>query len=186
MAKRYLSELFTPAVRSAQEHYYQRSMEPTPSGARDRLGDAEIEFIETRDSFYMATASTDGWPYLQHRGGPPGFLSVVNGDTLAFADFRGNRQLITTGNLAANQRTSLFLMDYPRRLRLKILAHATVHDARDHPDLVERVAPAALARRTERIVSLAVIGYDWNCAAYITPRFTEAELREALASGWQP
>src|SRR5215471_1426429 len=105
---------------------------------RDALTQEEITFIQARDSFYMATVSETGWPYIQHRGGRAGFLRVLNPETLAFADYQGNRQLLSTGNLAANDRVALFLMNYPQRTRLKILGHARVEDAREHPELAQQ------------------------------------------------
>jgi predicted pyridoxine 5'-phosphate oxidase superfamily flavin-nucleotide-binding protein len=186
MADRYLSELLTPAVGAAQDHYYGRRAAPPTGTDGDSLGEAEVEFIARRDSFYMATISSSGWPYLQHRGGPAGFLAVLDPRTLAFADLKGNRQLITTGNVSENDRAALFLMDYPRRQRLKLLGHARVLDARVAAELADRVAPAGLRRRVERVVTIELVGFDWNCPAYITPRYTEAEIREAVASGWAP
>lgn len=186
MADRYLAETLTPAVRDAQVRYYGRSFRGAPAAEPDVLGPAETEYIALRDSFYMATVSSDGWPYLQHRGGPPGFLRVLDGHTLAFADLEGNRQLITTGNLDGNDRVSLMLMDYPQRVRLKILGRARALDARAHAELADRVSTPELRRRVARVVVIDVVGFDWNCPAYITPRFTEAELLAALAAGWRP
>src|SRR5579871_3890889 len=117
----------------------------------EELTDDEIEFIRARDSFYMATINENGWPYVQHRGGPPGFLHVVSPAKLAFADYVGNRQLLSTGNLAANDRVALFLMDYPNRTRLKILGHARVEDAREHPELVQQLAEPDVRRIVERL-----------------------------------
>lgn len=186
MAMRYRSELLTPAVRDAQQRSYGRSVDVPLIEARDELGPDERAFIAERDSCYLASVSSSGWPYLQHRGGPPGFLHVLDAHTIAFADLKGNRQLITTGNLAANDRVSMFLMDYPRRTRLKLLGHATVLDAREHGELAATLAPPELANRVERLVRIEVVGFDWNCPAYITPRFTEAELRAAFDAGWRP
>jgi uncharacterized protein len=124
MARRYLEIAVTPAVTEAQKRYFGRSLDSQAGAAREPLGDDEIAFIAARDSFYIATVSETGWPYIQHRGGRPGFLRAIDAHTLAFADYKGNRQLLSTGNLAANDRVSLFLMDYPRRERLKILGHA--------------------------------------------------------------
>src|SRR5436189_5732999 len=126
MADRYRQTLFTPAVLAAQERYYGRNEAIGSAPAVDPLTDEERIFIEARDSFYMATVSENGWPYIQHRGGPAGFLRVISPRRLAFADFRGNRQLLTTGNLSVNKRVALFLMDYRRRERLKILAEGLV------------------------------------------------------------
>ena len=149
--------------------------------AFDRFTADEAAFIAARDSFFMATVSESGWPYVQHRGGPPGFLQVLDERTLGFADYRGNRQLLSTGNLAANDRVALFLMDYPRRERLKILGHGRVEDARRRPDLVRLFAEDADPGIVERLFLIEVISFDWNCPKYITPRFTEAEVEVAVA-----
>jgi uncharacterized protein len=122
MPKKYLEIAVTPAVAAAQKQYFGRSLRvEAESSNRDPLGTDELGFISGLDSFYMATVSETGWPYIQTRGGPPGFLRTIDPLTLAFADYRGNRQLLSTGNVAINERVSLFLMDYPRRERLKIL-----------------------------------------------------------------
>ena len=148
---------------------------------RDPLTDEERSFIEARDSFYMATITENGWPYVQHRGGRPGFLRVVNPTQLAFADYKGNRQMLTTGNLAANDRVALFLMDYPRRERLKILGHARVADARQHPELVAQLAESEARGLVERLFFIDVLSFDWNCPKYITARYTAAEVEAAVA-----
>ncbi|MEO7166949.1 MAG: pyridoxamine 5'-phosphate oxidase family protein [Chthoniobacterales bacterium] len=179
MANRFLQTLFTPSVLSAQAHYHGRSRALPPAPERDSLGDDESAFIAARDSFYLATVSENGWPYLQHRGGAPGFLRVINPTQLAFADYKGNRQLLTTGNLAANDRVTLFLMDYPNRTRLKIIGHARVEDAREHPELMATLADPAIARLVERFIFVDVVSFDWNCQQYITPRYTLEERRSA-------
>ena len=182
MAGRYLQTHFTPEVLAAQEHYYGRPQLIPPQPERDPLTAEETEFIARRDSFYLATVTSDGWPYVQHRGGPAGFLKVLDPQTLGFADFKGNRQLLSTGNLAASDRVSLFLMDYPRRERLKILGHARVLDAREHRDLADQLAPTPdLRGKVERLFLINVVSFDWNCPQYITPRFTEAEVEAAVA-----
>jgi predicted pyridoxine 5'-phosphate oxidase superfamily flavin-nucleotide-binding protein len=181
MAGRYLETHFTPAVLAAQQQYFGRSQSIPPQPERDPLTPEEAEFIGRRDSFYMATVTSDGWPYLQHRGGNAGFLKVVGPNSLAFADYRGNRQLLSTGNLAANDRVALFLMDYPRRERLKILGHARVEDARQRPDLVRLFAGDVNPGMVERVFLIEVISFDWNCPKYITPRFTEDEVEAAVA-----
>jgi predicted pyridoxine 5'-phosphate oxidase superfamily flavin-nucleotide-binding protein len=182
MAGRYLETYFTPEVLAAQAHYYGRSQAIPPQPERDPLGAEEAGFIAHRDSFYMATVTSDGWPYIQHRGGPPGFLKVLDPQTLGFADLKGNRQLLSTGNLAASDRVSLFLMDYPRRERLKILGHARVLDARGHGELVDQLTPTPELRdKVERLILIKVISFDWNCPQYITPRYTDEEVREAVA-----
>lgn len=182
MAGRYLETYFTPDVLAAQAHYYGRTQALPSQPERDALTAAETGFILRRDSFYMATVTSDGWPYLQHRGGPAGFLKVLDPQTLGFADFKGNRQLVSTGNLAASDRVSLFFMDYPNRERLKILGQARVIDVRQDRGLADELAPApALRGKIERLFLVSVISFDWNCPQYITPRFTEEEVRVAVA-----
>lgn len=174
--------MFTPAVLAEQERYYGKGRPLPPSPGPDELGALEQVFIENRDSFYLATVTETGWPYVQHRGGPRGFLKVIDERTLAFADLSGNRQLLSTGNLQHNDRVALFLMDYPRRQRLKILGHATILPAHEHPALVEEVLTPGMERSTvERIHRIAVAGFDWNCPKYITPRFTAEEVERAAA-----
>ena len=181
MAGRYLQTCFTPGVLAAQARYYGRSQAIPPQPDHDLLTEEEASFIRLRDSFYLSTVAVNGWPYIQHRGGPPGFLKVLDDHTLGFADFKGNRQLLTTGNLAGSDRVSLFLMDYPNRERLKILGHARVLDARGNPELADRFTPApALRARVERLVVIDVLGFDWNCPQYITPRFSEAEVEAVV------
>jgi predicted pyridoxine 5'-phosphate oxidase superfamily flavin-nucleotide-binding protein len=181
MAGRYLETYLTPKVLAAQRHYFGRAQSLPPQPERDPLTDEERLFIEARDSFYMATVSENGWPYLQHRGGARGFLRVVGPTQLAFADYRGNRQMLSTGNLAASDRVALFLMDYPRRERLKILGHARVEDARQHPELVAQLAEPEARGLVERLFLIDVLSFDWNCPKYITPRYTAAEIEDAVA-----
>jgi predicted pyridoxine 5'-phosphate oxidase superfamily flavin-nucleotide-binding protein len=180
MAERFMQNVLTPSVLAAQEHYYGRRASISSAPERDPLTDEERTFIEARDSFYMATITESGWPYIQHRGGHPGFLRVVSPTQLAFADYKGNRQMLSTGNLAANDRVALFLMDYPRRERLKILGHARVEDARQHPELVAKLAEPDVHRLVERLFFIEVISFDWNCPKYITPRYTAAEVEKAV------
>jgi predicted pyridoxine 5'-phosphate oxidase superfamily flavin-nucleotide-binding protein len=181
MAGKFLELAFTPNVLAAQQKYFGRAQNPPSQAERDALTDNEVQFIQSRDSFYMATVSETGWPYMQHRGGAPGFLRVVSPTQLAFADYKGNRQMLSTGNLAANDRVCLFLMDYPQRTRLKILGHARVVDAREHPELVAQFAESEACGIVERIFLIELISYDWNCPKYITPRYTAAEVEEAIA-----
>jgi predicted pyridoxine 5'-phosphate oxidase superfamily flavin-nucleotide-binding protein len=141
----------------------------------------EVDFIASRDSFYMATVSETGWPYVQHRGGPPGFVKVLGPNLIGFADFKGNRQLVSTGNISITDRVALFMMDYPHRTRLKLLGHARVLEAREHPELVDQLAPEPLRSKVERLFLIQVISYDWNCHQYITPRFTAAEVEKYVA-----
>ena len=182
MARTYLSTMFGPGARAMQAAAGSRSsyarME-AEAGAQDDLTGREIEFIAARDSFYMASVTEDGWPYVQHRGGPIGFLRHLGGNRIGFADYSGNRQYLSTANLAADDRVSLFLMDYPNRRRLKLIGHA---HASDDPADVRRVMPPDYAAEPERAWLIDVVGYDWNCPQHITPRFTEAEVRR----GTQP
>jgi predicted pyridoxine 5'-phosphate oxidase superfamily flavin-nucleotide-binding protein len=180
MADKFLELLLTPSVVQAQKHYFGRARPLSGGAERDALTEDEIQFIQARDSFYMATVSESGWPYVQHRGGKPGFLQVVNPAKLAFADYRGNHQLLSTGNLAANDRVCLFLMDYPQRTRLKILGHARIEDARQYPELAAQFAPPELQRSVERVFLIDVVSFDWNCPQYITPRYTAAEVETAV------
>lgn len=145
----------------------------------ESLTEDEAAFIAERDSFYMATANQDGWPYIQHRGGPKGFLHVVDEHTLAFADVSGNRQYISTGNLANDDRVALFLMDYPHRTRLKILAHATTTPWTEAPEDLRNALALGPNARPERLVTLRVEGFDWNCPQGITPRWTSDEILES-------
>lgn len=180
MAGKFLELAFTPNVLAAQQKYFGRSQQLPPPPERDALTDDEAQFIQSRDSFYLSTVSEAGWPYVQHRGGKPGFLHVVSPTQLAFADYKGNRQMLSTGNLAANDRVCLFLMDYPQRTRLKILGHAKVVDAREHPELVAQLAEPEARGIVERIFLIEVVSYDWNCPKYITPRYTASEVQEAI------
>jgi uncharacterized protein len=182
MAAKFMHLVLTPAVQAAQERYFGKHQAVAGAPERDPFTDDEAAFIARRDSFYMATTNSDGWPYLQHRGGPAGFLRVLGPHQLGFADFKGNRQLLTTGNLDGNDRVALFLMDYPNRERLKILGHAKVLDAREHASLADQLNPTPeLRSKIERLFLIEVVSFDWNCPQYITPRFTEAEMEQAVA-----
>jgi uncharacterized protein len=181
MAEKFLELLVTPSVAQAQERYYGSSQPVSSEAERDALTDDETQFIQLRDSFYMATLSESGWPYMQHRGGKPGFLQVISSTILAFADYRGNRQILSTGNIAANDRVCLFLMDYPQRTRLKILGHARIKDARQHPELVAQFAGPDVQHIVERVFFIDVVSFDWNCPKHITPRYTVAEIERLVA-----
>ena len=181
MANKFMQLVLTPAVQQAQEKYFGKRQVVKNAPETDPLTPSEAYFIASRDSFYMATISETGWPYVQHRGGPPGFVKVLGPDLIGFADFKGNRQLVSTGNLESNDRVALFMMDYPNRTRLKLLGHARVLDARDHPALVDQLAPEALRSKVERLILVQVVSYDWNCPQYITPRFTAAKVENSVA-----
>ena len=180
MATKYLDLSFTDSVCRAQKQYYGNVGKIVGAPGRDPLSQAEAEFIAERDSFYLGSISESGWPYIQHRGGPQGFLRVVNENTLAFADYKGNRQLLTTGNVSVNDRVALFLMDYKNRERLKILGHARVEDARLHSELVAQVSDANMRSSVERLVFIDVVSFDWNCPKYITPRYSAEEVNELV------
>ncbi|MCX6954175.1 MAG: pyridoxamine 5'-phosphate oxidase family protein [Verrucomicrobia bacterium] len=181
MADKFMQLVLTPAVQQAQEKYYGGHQEADAATEADPLTDAEIEFIATRDSFYLATVSETGWPYVQHRGGAAGFVKVLEPGLIGFADYSGNRQLVSAGNLAGIDRVALFLMDYPRRRRLKLLGRARVLDAREHAGLADQFASGALRKRVERLFMIQVVSYDWNCPQYITPRYTLAEVEQYAA-----
>jgi predicted pyridoxine 5'-phosphate oxidase superfamily flavin-nucleotide-binding protein len=180
MPSNFLNLTVTGAVAAAQKKYYGRVFEPQVDSGGDELGDVEREFIGTRDSFYLGTVTETGWPYVQHRGGPTGFLHVVSSTRLAFADLRGNRQMLTTGNVAANDRVTLFLMDYPQRSRLKILGRARILPASEVPDLAAQLIMPE-SSTVERVVTIDVVAFDWNCPKYITPRYTKTEVEAVIA-----
>lgn len=185
MARAFAEIAFTPTVRAVQERQgsaalYARALAPE-AGRADRLGPDEAAFIAARDGFYQATVSETGWPYVQFRGGPPGFLRVLDERTLGYADFRGNRQYVSVGNIVRNDRVALILMDYPNRARLKILGQARAVDGREDPDLVGRLTVPGYRARPERAVLITVAGFDWNCPQHIPQRFTLDELESRLA-----
>jgi len=175
---------FTESVKKTQAHYgTRRANERLQNIDRlDELTRNEALFISQRDGFYLATVNEDGHPYVQFRGGPKGFLKVLDEKTLGFADFRGNLQYISVGNLAANNKAALFLMDYPNQTRLKIFAEIDIVDAADDPSLIERLTMPDYKAKIERAMILHVTAYDWNCPQHITPRFT----LEEIESGTKP
>lgn len=188
MPRRFAQLTFTDSVKAMQEHYGTRSHNAryeASAVANEELGARESEFIAARDSFYLATVSDTGWPYVQHRGGPPGFLQVVDAKTLAFADYRGNRQYQSVGNLAGNDRVCLILVDYPRRRRLKLLGHARAIDiaqlGAQAPAVLEKLQIGWAAAKVPRAIVIAVEAFDWNCSQHITPRFSEREMNEVTA-----
>ena len=181
MAQRYMETVLTPAVKAAQERFYHKAEDyGTGAPELDPLTPREHDFITTRDSFYMATVNEDGWPYVQHRGGPAGFLKVLDASRMGFADYRGNRQLLSVGNLSQNNRVSLFLMDYPAKARLKILGHVHVISADEDPELFQQIVDPEMARRVERGFIIDVLSYDWNCPQYITPRYTAEQIAPSV------
>ncbi|MFT6023304.1 MAG: putative pyridoxine 5'-phosphate oxidase superfamily flavin-nucleotide-binding protein [Ascidiaceihabitans sp.] len=180
--KTYADVMFTPAVRAQQdrdgtgESYARRYANMDLA----QLGPDEADFLGSRTSIYMASVSQTGWPYVQHRGGPAGFLKVLNGQTLGFADYRGNRQYISKGNLSHDNRVSLFAMDYARKARLKLQGYATFQDASDAPELAAQLATEGEGR-VERVVTITVETFDWNCPKFITPRFDAGEIAQLVA-----
>ena len=182
MAAKFMQLVLTPAVQTAQERYFGKHQVVASAPERDPFTADEAAFVAHSDSFYMATTNSDGWPYLKHRGGPAGFLKVLGPHHLGFADFKGNRQLLSTGNLDGDDRVALFLMDYANRERLKILGHARVLDARENAALADQLTPTPeLRSKIERLFLIEVVSFDWNCPQYITPRFTEAEVAAHVA-----
>lgn len=181
MPYHFLEVAVTPSVRAAQA---EMGAEQIWLGSHDRPSDrfteSEIGFIAERDSFYMASVSETGWPYVQHRGGKAGFLAVLDAQTLAFPDYRGNRQYISAGNFSTNDRACLFLMDYPRRARLKIYAHVERLTLDEDPALTARLADPSYRGRPERIIKLRLEAFDWNCPQHIVPRYTEAQIDAAV------
>jgi predicted pyridoxine 5'-phosphate oxidase superfamily flavin-nucleotide-binding protein len=182
MANDFIELAFTESVRKMQEDYGTRALYEkfeARASPQSILTTREKEFVAHRDAFYLASVGENGWPYLQFRGGPPGFLRVLNGNVLAFADFRGNGQFISAGNFDATGKSVLFLMDYARRKRLKIWAEAVVLRASDHPDILAQVALPDYDASVERIFKFTVEAFDWNCPQHITQRYTLAEVKEA-------
>ena len=182
MADRFMHEVLTPAVLQAQDTYYNDTYDTEETApSPDELRPQEVDFIESRDSFYMGTVTENGWPYVQHRGGPPGFFKALGPREIAFADYRGNRQLLSAGSLAVNKRVSLFLIDYPSRKRLKMLGEAEVLDAKKHPELATKLTPpGGHGSAPERIFRIKILSYDWNCPKFITPRFTKSQIQEVV------
>lgn len=186
MGHRFSEILFTDSVRAAQERYGSRPQNERLRAlgpANDALGEDERAFIESRDGFYLASVSQSGWPYIQFRGGPAGFVRALDHRTLGYADFRGNRQYVSTGNIERDGRVALFFMDYAGRRRLKLLGRASIFDAAQSPALARRLELPGYRARVERAVLIAVEAFDWNCPRHITPRYTEAEFEERSGVG---
>jgi len=184
MTPAYADIAFTPTVRAMQSRMGSRAscqrIDHAPR-QRETLTDDEIDFIRACDGFFQATVGETGWPYVQFRGGPAGFLKVLDATTLGYADFRGNVQYISVGNLQGDDRLSMILMDFAHQRRLKIMGRARLVEAAADPALMERLAPPGYRARVERAVVIEVEGFDWNCPQHITPRFTLAEVEQAAA-----
>lgn len=187
MSKHYAAIAFTDHVRAVQhDHgsaaFYGRKVAAgkTSAGA-DPLTEAEKEYLQERDSFFLASVSETGWPYVQFRGGPAGFIRVIDDHTIAWADFRGNLQYISTGNMSGDDRVAVIALDFAHQRRLKIFGHARIVTADDDPELLTALSDGNYEAVVERAVVVSVDAYDWNCPQHITPRFTVAELESALA-----
>ena len=183
MSHKFFDLTFSESVKRAQERYgSRRGLARFEDGEPDFFGltGDEIAYIGERDSFYLATVGEGGQPYVQFRGGPKGFLKALDKHTLGYADFRGNRQYISTGNLSVNDRAALILMDYPNRQRLKILARVEIKDAGDSPDLIQKLEMPGYQAKIERAVVLHVEAFDWNCPQHITPRYTAEEVQSMI------
>ena len=182
MTSRFLNLVFSPSVKVAQQQNGSREAYSKRAGASepDKLTVNEAQFIAARDSFYMATTGTGGWPYIQHRGGPVGFIKVLDERRIGIADFRGNRQYVSVGNLADDNRVALFLMDYPRRARLKLLGRAHTVNLAEAPELAAALVDEAYGAMVERGLIIDLEAFDWNCSQHITPRFTLAEIEPSI------
>lgn len=187
MPRHFAQLTFTDSVKAVQARYGTRSHNEryeASAAANTELGTHESEFIEARDSFYLATVSETGWPYVQHRGGRHGFLKVLDAKTLAFADFRGNLQYQSVGNLGSDDRVCLILVDYPQRRRLKLLGHARSIDIAEVGErtlaLLGQPQIDDAGASVERVLLIEVAAFDWNCARHITPRFSERELADLI------
>jgi len=184
MSRAFADLAFTPTVRALQSELGSRELYAsldTVADRRDALTPREATFIASLDGFAQASVGETGWPYVQHRGGPPGFLKVLDPKTLGYADFRGNVQYVSAGNLRRNDRVAMLLIDHAKRRRLKILGHARLVTAAENPELVARVTLPEYDAVVERAVIITVAAYDWNCPQHITPRFTAAEVEAAIA-----
>jgi predicted pyridoxine 5'-phosphate oxidase superfamily flavin-nucleotide-binding protein len=176
------SLVFTPLVKKLQERYgSRRQYERMAANAeQDRFTEFETQFLAERDSFYWATIGATGWPYIQHRGGPKGFLKVIDDHTLALGDFRGNKQYISTGNLQSDNRVAMIMVDYPRQARLKILGRVDILEGEQAETWLPRVRMPQENTEIERVFVIHVEAFDWNCPQHITPRYTADELREGM------
>ena len=183
MSNTYFHNLFGEAARTLQAQAGSRASyarhDAASADGRDALTEREHAFLQARDSVYLASVGPDGWPYLQHRGGPAGFVRALGRNRIGFADYPGNRQFISQGNVIERGRVALFAMDYPARRRLKLIGHARVVAAADDPELAARVADPAAPPAASAFV-IDVVGFDWNCPQYIEPRFTRAEIAAEL------
>jgi uncharacterized protein len=185
MTAHYMDLLFTDEVMRQQDVHGSRDSYARMAGGREReadfLGPKEAMFLSTRDSFYIASTSASGWPYVQHRGGPSGFVKLLGDRQIGFADYRGNRQYVSLGNVATDDRVALFFMDYVRRARLKMLGRMRAVALIDNPDLAASLTDEAYGAKVERGFVIDIEAYDWNCPQHITPRYTQRDIAEIVA-----
>ena len=183
MARSFGAIAFTDAVKAMQEKHGSRSVyaRMEKDSYTDGLTENEINFISQQDSFYIASIGANQFPYIQHRGGPKGFVKVLDSDTIGFVDFSGNKQYISVGNLATNQNVALIMVDYPSKSRLKILARAEIVELKENPALFNLLNVTDYKNKPERMMVLHVEAYDWNCPQHIIPRYTLQEIEEAFA-----
>jgi predicted pyridoxine 5'-phosphate oxidase superfamily flavin-nucleotide-binding protein len=182
MQHRFFTTAFTPSVQAEQTRHgsqaaYARLAAADDSEEADDLTPTEISFISARDSFYLGTVSETGWPHVQHRGGPAGFVRVLDARTLAWADFSGNRQYVSIGNTAVNNKVALIFVNYPARQRLKILGRMTTAEIGDRPDLKTQLEMAGYRAKIEHAIQVRVEAFDWNCPQHIEPRFSVSEIQ---------
>jgi hypothetical protein len=180
MSRAFADITFTPSVKTAQSMYGSREANEGfeyTNEKRDHLEPRDIEFIAQRDSFYQATISENAWPYVQHRGGPAGFLKALDKKTLGYADLSGNAQYLSVGNLFANNRVAIILMDYANRRRLKVWGRVKIVHEHEQPDLIEKLRMPGYRAQIERAIVITVDAIEWNCPQHITPRFTEHEVQ---------
>ncbi|MFT4849095.1 MAG: putative pyridoxine 5'-phosphate oxidase superfamily flavin-nucleotide-binding protein [Sediminicola sp.] len=178
MAKNFAEIAFTPAVKKLQEKHGSRGSYDRMEKFKvvDGLTINEVTFIQNRDSFYLASIGANKFPYIQHRGGPKGFLKVLDVNRLGFIDFVGNKQYVSLGNMATNNNVSLIMIDYPSKTRLKIFAKSEVVELKDNPELYELLDLDAYKFRPEHMIIFNIEAYDWNCPQHITPRYTIEEI----------
>ena len=180
MSQNFMQLAFTDSVKEEQEKHgsrdnYQRMEDRNPN--QTKLSFRETQYISQRDGFYLSTVGENGWPYVQFRGGPKGFLKSIDPQTLAYADFKGNMQYISTGNLKTTKKAALILLDYASRSRIKVWAETEILDPAEHPDLLEKLEDPNYNAKIERIIVFRIKGFDWNCPQHITPKFTFEEMK---------
>lgn len=180
MAHKYTEIMFTDNVKNIQEEQGSRQSYSRFEDGEDYnniLGPKEAEFIMERDSFYMASVSETGWPYVQHRGGPKGFVRILDEETIGFADFRGNKQYISAGNFKGDDRASLFFMDYKNKRRLKMAGRVSLIDDNE---VIDQMTIQDYKGKVERGFVIKIEAFDWNCPQHITPRYTKEDMQPLM------